>query len=133
MSGHTKECVLWGGAIDSDGYGRIQKDGKWQLAHRVVWMNAVGPITGELVIDHLCRNRKCVNVSHMEIVTNAENVLRGVGITALNKRKTHCLRGHEFTSENTIKTPNGRSCRACSYDRWKAYKARKIEAGTWAR
>lgn len=65
-------------------------------------------------VDHLCRNTSCCNPSHLEVVSIRENVLRGVGPTAVNSRKTHCIRGHEFTSENTRITSAGRrNCRAC--------------------
>jgi hypothetical protein len=135
---HTQDlsspCLIWGGAIDEDGYGRLQVGDKWKLAHRVKYEESIGQIPRGLVIDHLCRNRSCVNVLHMETVTNKENVLRGNGITATNARKVACKKGHPFSPENTIVTPNGgRSCRECGRERWRAYRSRKIAEGTWSR
>jgi hypothetical protein len=69
-----------------------------------------------LVLDHLCRNRRCVNPEHLEIVTSVENVMRGEGFGPKNAAKTHCDKGHEFTPENTYirtRAQGGRECRAC--------------------
>jgi hypothetical protein len=128
---HTKDlkqpCKEWQGALDQDGYGRINVNGKWKLAHRVEYEKFVEPIGNGLVIDHLCRNRSCVNVSHMEIVTNKENVLRGMGVTAQNKRKTTCKNGHLFYTDKDEK----RKCLECARKRWREYRLREISKGTW--
>lgn len=110
-------CMPWPGVIGSGGYGRLRHNGKWNPAHRFVYHNIVGPIPPGMVLDHLCRNRACVNPHHMEPVTNMENILRGVSFSAVNAKKTHCKHGHPFTGYNLcIKTCNGRQhryCRAC--------------------
>ncbi len=118
-------CWQWTGATQR-GYGSIhvgtsRKDKKMRQVHVVVWEILVGPIPAGLTLDHLCRNRACVRPSHLQPVTNKVNVLRGRGLTAVNARKTHCKRGHEFTPENTRvnrgSAVNGygpfRSCRTC--------------------
>ena len=64
----------------------------------------------------------------MEVVTNKENVLRGNGITAINNTKTHCLNGHLLPTE---KIDGKRHCIDCARKRWKEYRKRKIENGTW--
>lgn len=90
----------------------INKKGKG--AHRVSYEIFIEEIPQGFLIDHLCRNRACVNPWHMEVVTNKENVLRGFGACAVNARKTHCKYGHKFSDKNNYYYPNGRKdCRIC--------------------
>lgn len=75
---------------------------------------AFGPIPKPLVIDHLCRVRRCVNPAHMEVVLITTNVMRGEGAPARHARKTHCKNGHAFTAETTRVDSHGhRACRPC--------------------
>ncbi len=112
------DCWEWTAGCFDTGYGAFAAqydDGyKPRGAHRVAWRLLVGPIPHDLTIDHLCRNRACVNPDHMELVTRGENSVRGYGPTAKNRRKTRCKRGHPFDEENTYITPQGwRQCREC--------------------
>lgn len=91
-------CWVWTGALSS-GYGSICIDYKETLAHRASYEAHVGPIPKGLQLDHLCRNRACINPAHLEPVTSRENTLRGVGPSALNAAKTHCVNGHPFSDE----------------------------------
>lgn len=106
-------CWAWTGASQGGGYSQFYDKGKNLLAHRVSYELYIGPIPTGMTIDHLCRNRACVNPAHMEPVSNGENILRGVSFSARNARKTQCDSGHEFTLENTYRWRNGRHCRAC--------------------
>lgn len=71
-------CWNWLGAKSHDGYGRFRTSGqRTRIAHRVAYEMCVGPIPAGLTLDHLCRNRRCMNPAHMEEVTRRENLLRG--------------------------------------------------------
>lgn len=110
----TDGCWIWtGGCIK--GYGAFWYEGRNVRAHRYAYELLVGPIPEGLTLDHLCRNKPCVNPAHLEPVTVGENVLRSEGITALHARKTACPQGHPYDEANTLVKPSGaRACRACA-------------------
>lgn len=120
-------CWNWTGAA-TRGYGAFaisQRPTVAVRAHRFSYELEYGKIPDGLTIDHLCRNKSCVNPKHLEAVTPKVNVLRGDTITAANAKKTHCIHGHKFTKENTHITPRGaRRCRACERYRVRFYRTR---------
>lgn len=111
----TGDCWLWT-AFRRRGYGRFTVNGRMVNAHRYSFELAGGTVPDGLVLDHLCRNRSCVNPAHLEPVTSRVNTLRGLTPAAENANKTHCKRGHEFTPDNIYRQPSrprSRSCLAC--------------------
>jgi hypothetical protein len=119
-------CWNWTGATRT-GYGVLRvgsiKDGSRRMAcaHREVWGFFKGAIPAGLEIDHLCKNKGCVNPHHLEPVKPRINKLRADGFSGLNNRKTECLRGHPFDLVNTRFTSDGkRRCRKC----YAVYRAR---------
>lgn len=119
-------CWEWLGSKTTVGYGQIGFNGRTTTTHRFIYEYLYGKIDSKLQLDHLCRNRNCCNPDHLEVVTQQENILRGIGLSALNARKTHCIHGHEFTSQNTyITTSNKRKCRTCHNNESKKHKLKK--------
>jgi hypothetical protein len=106
-------CWEWAASRNQDGYGLFNMEGT-SKAHRASYLLFVGPIPEGLTIDHLCRNRGCVNPEHLEPVTLRENVLRGLTLAAANAAKSHCYRGHPLYGENLrIDQLGKRVCREC--------------------
>ncbi len=122
-------CFPWPG-LPSFGYGRLKIDGRNVQAHKAVYERVVGPVPDGMVLDHLCRNRVCVNPEHLEPVTSGVNILRGISFAAENSRKTHCVRGHKLDAENTRIRPGGeRECIPCCRQRSRENAARKAREG----
>lgn len=105
-------CWVWLGYVCPwTGYGKYGR----KMAHRVSYELAVGPIPAGFQIDHLCRNRRCVNPQHLEAVSPRVNILRSMSPSAIVVRTNRCKRDHELTPENTYHRPDGggRQCREC--------------------
>src|SRR5262245_20695777 len=110
-------CWEWLDVPHHSGYGHFFYNGKIHLAHRMAFEYFKGAIAEGLQLDHLCRNRSCVNPNHLEPVTCRENLLRGTCPTAQNARKTHCPKGHELVGHNLMIWRGKRKCRTCSNER----------------
>jgi len=127
----TGSCWLWRASNDGHGYGQLSLQRKPIKAHRFAYTLLRGAIPQGLTIDHLCRNRACVNPEHMEVVTQKVNTLRGIGASAKHARATYCLRGHAFVLSNTYRTREGwRCCRLCNRDRNRHRRSAILRGGT---
>lgn len=109
-------CWVWQGARNPGGYGVIGRGGRGggnSFTHRLAFEHFVGPVPAGLELDHLCRNRACCNPDHLEPVTRAENVRRGLHV-ALRPPRTQCRNGHATTAKRCPE------CRAAAYQRARA-------------
>jgi len=126
----ARGCWEWQGRITYQGYGQIsvgsRSDGTRsnRQAHVVTYEAFVGEVPLGKQLDHLCRNRRCVNPSHLEPVTARENVLRSVPFRnplrygASQRNKTHCKNGHEFDYVSPIGKRGCKTCRTETTRNW---------------
>lgn len=122
-----QDCWEWIGSVNQKGYGQFSfgpaSSNTMLKPHRLTYEAFKGSIPEGMHIDHLCRNRRCVNPEYLEAVTAAENNKRA------GAAKDACWRGHLFTPENTIKgRGDTRECRACRNNRKRQYRAQKKDA-----
>lgn len=120
-------CWLWTRPANSWGYGQTTVRGKAKAIHRVFYELLIGPIPEGMVLDHICRQRLCVNPMHLQPITHGENVALG------RLRKTECPHGHPLEGDNLRITKAGhRACVTCSRDqgreRYHRRKARPEES-----
>lgn len=124
-------CWQWYGAC-SNGYGVFCENGIHIKAHRYAYETMVGAVPDGLELDHLCRNKRCVNPEHLEAVTRGENIKRGL-LPDIGRRfqqgKMHCPWGHPYNSQNTYLRLDraGRECKACRREaqlKWRLSHAR---------
>lgn len=124
------ECWPWKAQVRKGGYGGF-RFGRYQLAHHAALVFAGREIPTGMVVDHTCRNRLCVNPSHLRVVTVRQNsVENSVAIAAINAAKTHCIHGHALTNGNLIRRKTGgRDCRKCLNARQKKLTVKRLADG----
>jgi hypothetical protein len=124
----TGDCWEWTRAL-AVGYGKCWDGDKPMLAHRWAYEHLIGPIPEGLVLDHLCRNRRCVNPDHLRVVTRKVNNLAGYSAHAQNARVRACPQGHEYTPQNTSMEPSAhgqkRRCRECAREKIRQLRQRR--------
>lgn len=125
--GTGDQCWNWLGAKNSYGYGNFWTGTVYTAAHRFSYELEHGSRPDD-VLDHLCRNRGCVNPAHLESVTNRENILRGEAPAALNARKAHCPAGHPYDYVRVTRYGSGRDCKTCKREALRRFRARRRQA-----
>lgn len=117
--GKSKFCWEWKAGKDGEGYGRFAiGSGRNASAHRISYLITKGELKEGMTLDHLCKNKGCVNPEHLEQVSSRENSLRAKNTIAyINADKIHCPQGHPLLGKNLIVSKNGyngaRRCREC--------------------
>lgn len=107
-------CWLWTGYVTQSGYGQLTVNTIQFYAHRFAWLLRHGSLPdSQLELDHICRNRRCVNPEHLRVLTQRENTMLGVCPMAINARKTHCPQGHPLSPNNTFSNGPRRNWRRC--------------------
>lgn len=142
LSPQENGCLLFNRADDTTGgYGKIYdaESNRQILAHRAAWQLENGPIPADLHVLHRCDTPLCCNVSHLFLGTNDDNIADKVQKGRVNNRareRTHCLKGHEYSEENTVVNKYGhRNCLTCYHEKnrrnnEKAALRRKSKRGT---
>lgn len=120
-------CMLWTGSMLQNGYGQVGWKGKLWVAHRAFWIFSGREDPGALDLDHLCRNRRCINPDHLEMVTRSENLRRGF-------ISRGCKNGHPYNKEDfsEVKRSDGTTelrCKVCHRERNKRHKKNKKDRG----
>ena len=96
--GIDQDCILWQGSRHTNGYGRLKIDGKSYKAHRLVWEAEYGPIPAGMNINHRCDNPPCVNLDHLYLGTQKDNVQDAIG---RNRRPRFTYYGPEVRARGT--------------------------------
>jgi hypothetical protein len=134
------DCVLVKAYLSRNGYGNVVIDNKVYRSNRGAWIQAHGEIPAGMVVDHICHNeavergeceggitcvhRACINVEHLRLTTQSENIM--AGLHNIDNR-SHCNQGHPFIKENIMIRRNGkRECAECNRVRARANYAKKV-------
>ena len=123
----TTGCWDWQGSLNWQGYGKFRMNGTVSTPHRWSYEYFTGKgVASDRHVDHLCRNRRCVNYLHLEVVTPAENNRRGI-IACATPQETHCPYGHAYEGNAYFGKTGGRTCIKCAKKRNKLNKQRLRE------
>lgn len=115
-------CLIFDGTPTNSGYGLFYDGTKERLVHRWAYEHHYGPIPAGLVINHLCRQKMCVNPEHLEAVTQRENTRYSDSQLGIRSAATHCPQGHAYTPDNLVKNTH-RKCKTCHREKARAQAA----------
>ena len=111
------QCWEWTARRNRAGYGTFKYKNRTVLAHRVVFELLGKSIPSGMYVDHMCRNRACLNPQHLRFVTPEINALENSkGQSAINKSKNFCKNGHPLIEENLMQSKTRlikRQCKIC--------------------
>jgi hypothetical protein len=119
------KCWNWTGSLDQQGYGLLWYKHRTERIHRVLYAFFVKPVPKGIgsrriaQIDHICRNHSCCNPDHLELVTERENIIRGISPVAINAKKTHCNKGHLLLNKFRKNSTSRIYCPICDVERHK--------------
>lgn len=122
------DCLVWTGAMTTDGYGRLKVNGRMERTHRAAWVAHHGPIPSETpLVLHRCDNPPCSEISHLFLGTTQDNVTdkmeKGRHRNGL-EGQTHCRHGHSYAEVGVYLSKTSRTCRACALARAAAARAK---------
>lgn len=138
------KCIQWHKSLNERGYGQEFYNGKNTKAHRAEWIRVNGPIPESFVLDHICHNeaaragkcaggatcrhRSCVNLDHLRLVSQSENILNGLHSIDV---KEGCPKGHSYKDERNImiRKSGQRECAECNRIRARAVWANRVKVG----
>jgi hypothetical protein len=108
------DCWKWDGAHDPRGYARVSWDGKNTKVATLLWETEFREVHPRLELDHICRNKWCVNPYHLEEITHKDNTRRHYDLV-----DGFCMYGHALEGDNVYTDPDGKRirCRTCA-NRW---------------
>lgn len=110
------DCWNWTGTLNNRGYGAVSwGERNPKQVHRLIYELLIGPIPDGKELHHKCKNRRCCNPEHLELISREEH-LKLEPFTNGYADKTHCIRGHLFDEENTYRYKGHRQCKACKFE-----------------
>lgn len=130
MVDKSGECWEWVGGVSKAGYGLFKESRQvpTSSAHRYALKLAGVAIPSGMEVDHLCRNKRCVNPAHLEAVTHSENNRRA---HAARPPRSSCAHGHLLTPDNLKpRSDRGYRCVECQRKAGREYAQRKRQQTT---
>lgn len=121
-------CWEWTAAL-GHGYGHFAYQGKKHYAHKFAYESINNTTIKNKEIHHLCKNRKCVNPDHLEILTKKEHQIKENPLIIKQMLKTHCPQGHPYDLFNTQFRRGSRQCRICTLNRKREWYRKKSVNG----